>query len=49
MTTRNEDEWPPLAQASRSSSQTLNEDTEAEGASLHSILSEIKDFRRDNN
>jgi len=40
-----EDEWPPLNHPSRSSSPTLHEENEAEGASLHSILSEIKDFR----
>lgn len=44
-----EDEWPPLTQPSRSSSPMLHEEKEAEDATLHSILSEIKDFRRDNN
>lgn len=44
-----EDEWPPLTQLSRSSSPMLHEEKEAEDATLHSILSEIKDFRRDNN
>lgn len=46
---RDEDDWPPLTQPSRSSSPTLHEENEAEDATLHSILSEIKDFRRDNN
>ena len=44
-----EGEWPPLTKPSRSSSPTLHGENEAEDATLHSILSEIRDFRRDNN
>lgn len=46
----NED-WPLLTSANRenANSPTSHEDSETEDASLHSILSEIKAFRRDKN
>ncbi len=50
-TTGVEEEWSPLILANQAnvSSPPPHENSEAEDASLHSILSEIKAFRRDNN
>ena len=46
-----EEEWPPLTPANQTnvSSPLPHEDTEAEDATLHSILTEIKAFRQDSN
>lgn len=49
-TSKDGEDWPPLSQASQSSSPVHEiANNEADATSLHVILSEIKDFRRDNN